>query len=248
MTEIPEHLLSRSKQRRAALSGDGDAGESAASAPGESATPATTTQDVAQATPTAPAPVTEKAPEPTPPWVEAALTRKKVPWWAAGALAILPFFFIAYAWTLSEPSGGEGPLALGGEQFAVTCAGCHGTGGGGGVGPALSGGAVLETFPTPAEQVTWVSLGSAGYKDHGLDTYGALNKPIKGGMPGQVGNLDAEQIMDVILYERTEFGGEQFDIATWEDGFEKQLTELIPDQTPDFMAVLEQWQTTPPIP
>ncbi|MCB0953991.1 MAG: hypothetical protein KDB13_14980, partial [Microthrixaceae bacterium] len=149
MVEIPEHLLERSRQRRSALTGEG--GGSAAPAESGSSTPAATggssSAPVAAAS-TAPAvPQPEPEPEPTPPWVEAALTRKKVPWWAASALTILPLFFIVYAWTLGEPSQGEGPLALGAETYAVSCAGCHGGGGGGGAGPALNGGAVVETFP-----------------------------------------------------------------------------------------------------
>ncbi len=244
MTEIPEHLLSRSKQRRAALTGDGDAGEAAAPATTDSAAP------VVQTTETAPAAAVpaaaEPEPEPTPPWVEAAERRKKVPWWAAAALVAVPVFFIVYAFTLDEPTADEGPLALGAEGYGVSCAGCHGGGGGGGAGPALAGGAVVETFPLPAEQVTWVALGSAGYKDAGLSSYGAQDKPIAGGMPGQLGTMEATEIMDIILHERTEYGGEDFDIAVWEDGFEEQLNTLVPDQAEEFMAVLEEWKTTPP--
>ena len=175
------------------------------------------------------------------------MSRKKVPWWAASALVLLVPFFIMYAWTLDEPDAAEGPLTLGGEIYAVSCAGCHGSGGGGGVGPALTGGAVIDTFPSPADQVTWVALGSTGYQDAGLDSYGELNQPIVGGMPGQLGILEASEIMDVILHERTEYGGEEFNIEVWEDGFEEHLDELIPDATEEFMAVLEEWQTTPPI-
>ncbi|MCB9387645.1 MAG: c-type cytochrome [Microthrixaceae bacterium] len=248
MVEIPEHLLERSRQRRSALTGEG--GGSAAPAESGSSTPAATggssSAPVAAAS-TAPAvPQPEPEPEPTPPWVEAALTRKKVPWWAASALTILPLFFIVYAWTLGEPSQGEGPLALGAETYAVSCAGCHGGGGGGGAGPALNGGAVVETFPSPAAQVAWVALGSAGFQDAGRSTYGATDKPIVGGMPGQLDSLDPTEIMDVVLAERTEFGQEEFDISVWEDGFEDTLNELVPDQTEEFMAVLDEWNTTPP--
>ena len=247
MTEIPEHLLARSKQRRAALTGEGDAGGAATPAPAEpSAAPATTGPAAAPATPAAPVPEAEPEPEPTPPWVEAAQTRKKVPWWAAAAIAIVPLFFVIYAGTLDEPTDSEGPLALGAEVYGVSCAGCHGGGGGGGSGPQLSGGAVVETFPSPVDQVTWVVLGSAGYTDAGLSTYGAQDKPIAGGMPGQAGQLEAAEIMEVVLHERVEYGGEEFDIATWQEGFEEGVNALVPEQAEELMAVLDEWEAAPP--
>ncbi len=247
MTEIPEHLLARSKQRRSALTGEGDASESATPATTESAdSPAPTESASAPATTAAAAPATEPEPEPTPPWVEAAESRKKVPWWAAAALAIVPLYFIVYAWTLGEPSAGEGPLAIGEEIYGVGCAGCHGGGGGGGSGPALAGGAVVETFPAPVDQVTWIALGSSGYQDAGLSTYGAQDKPINGGMPGQQANLSPAEIMEVVLAERVVFGGEDFDAAVWEEGFEEGLTLLVPDQVDEYMAVLEELAANPP--
>lgn len=249
MTEIPEHLLQRSKERRAALTGEG--GGDAAPSPGEESAAPAKAESAAPAPAAAAAPAVaepEPEPEPTPPWVEAAQSRKKVPWWAAAALSILPFFFIVYAWTLGEPTNEEGPLAIGNELYngSAGCAGCHGGGGGGGVGPAMAGGAVVETFPQPADMVTWVALGSAGYQDAGFTTYGATDKPIGGGMPGQDGTLTPSEIMDVVLHERTEFGGEEFDIAVWEDGFEEKITELLPDEADEFMTVLEEWSATPP--
>lgn len=246
MTEIPDHLLQRSKQRRAALSGEGgDASETS----GEPAATPTTQATAPVAAAAAPAVVEpEPEPEPTPPWVEAAQRRKKVPWWAAAALAVLPLFFIMYAWTLGEASNDVGPLAVGNELYngSAGCAGCHGAGGGGGAGPAMAGGAVVENFPSPVEQVTWVALGSTGYEDAGLSTYGATEQPIQGGMPGQVGTLDPSEIMDVVLHERVEFGGEDYDPAIWEEGFEEQINELLPNQAEEYMTILEEWSATPP--
>ena len=249
MTEIPEHLLARSKQRRAALSGDGDAGEAPVPATTETSAPAAAEDSAAPATADAPAaPATKVAEvEPTPPWVEAAESRKKIPAWAVPVLVALPFFFIVYAFTLDEPTSTEGPLALGGAGYGVSCSGCHGAGGGGGAGPALAGGAVIETFPRPVDQVTWVALGSAGYQDAGFSTYGATDKPIAGGMPAQSGTLTPAEIMDIVLYERTEFGAETFDVAVWEDGFEEAVTELLPDEAEEYLTVLEEWTATPPV-
>ena len=110
----------------------------------------------------------------------------------------------------------------------------------------MAGGAVVETFPSPVEQVTWVALGSSGYQDAGLSTYGETAKPIQGGMPGQISTLDPSEIMDVVLHERVEFGGEEYDQALWEDGFEDGINALLPDRAEEFMAVLDEWSATPP--
>lgn len=248
MTEIPEHLLARSTQRRAALTGEGDAGEAAAPVTTESAATPASTGDAAPApaAAAAPAPEPEPEPEPTPPWVEAHESRKRVPWWAGATLAVTFVFFVLYAFTLDEPTSEEGALALGGEIYGVSCAGCHGGGGGGGSGPALAGGAVVETFPAPVDQVTWVSLGSSGYSDAGFSTYGAQDKPIAGGMPGQVGQLEAAEVMEVVLHERVEYGNEDFDIAVWQEGFEEGVSALLPEQAEEFLAVLEEWEADPP--
>ena len=72
MTEIPEHLLKRSKERREAASG-GASSDSGASAP------ATTSSAPAVAKPTAPIVASAPAPKPDPSYVVAAKTRKKNP-------------------------------------------------------------------------------------------------------------------------------------------------------------------------
>jgi len=244
LTEIPEHLLARSKQRRSALTGEGDAGPAPVPATTEEASTPATTGSAAPAPAVAPAP--EPEPEPTPPWVEAARSRKKVPIWAAPVLVALPVFFIVYALTLDEPVDDAGALVVGGEVYAVNCAGCHGGGGGGGVGPQLSGGAVVENFPLPADLLAWVALGSNGFRDLGFDSYGALDTPIAGGMPGQEDLLEPEVLMDTLLYVRQQFGGEEFDAELWADSFEETITELVPDRAEEYLAVLEEWTADPP--
>ncbi|MCZ7628191.1 MAG: hypothetical protein M5U19_03450 [Microthrixaceae bacterium] len=52
--------------------------------------------------------------------------------------------------------------------------------------------------------------------------------------------------MDVVLHERVEFGGEDFDAAIWEEGFEERITELLPDRAEEYMAILEEWTAMPP--
>ena len=246
MTEIPEHLLERSRSRRAALTGEGDASGAAAPATTESSESAAPAEQAAATAPAAAAaPAPEPEPEPTPPWVEAAEQRKRAPWWAAAALAMVPLFFIIYPWTLGVGGDEEGPLAVGGEIYGISCAGCHGATGGGGVGPAMSGGAVVETFPEPAGQVTWIALGSAGYQEAGLDSYGN-GKPIGGGMPGQQAALTPTEIMEVVLHERVVYGGEDFDASVWEEGFEEEIMTLLPDQAEEYMTVLEEWAAESP--
>ena len=55
--------------------------------------------------------------------------------------------------------------------------------------------------------VTWVALGSAGYQAAGIEEY-APGKPVNGGMPGWMDSLTAEELMTVVLHERTVYGGE----------------------------------------
>ena len=212
VTEIPEHLLKRSQARRAAMGGGGAGDEGGeAAAPAESAgtavTKAAATPAAAAATPTE---VEVAKPAPVPPYVEAAQRRKRVPLWALPVLAALPVWAFVYAATLEPPSLGESdPLSFGAQVYSSNCATCHGATGGGGVGPALSGGAVTDTFSDPADQIEWVQLGSAGFQADGRSTYGDSEKPIGGGMPGWEGTLTPEEINAVVYYERSGLSGEE---------------------------------------
>jgi hypothetical protein len=106
VTEIPEHLLNRSKARRAAASGEstGDASPAVAA----SATPAAAAPAKKNV---APAP---KAAIPDPVYVTAAKNRRKIPFWAMSALALLPVWALIYfiAVVPSEKVV-EGPTAIG---------------------------------------------------------------------------------------------------------------------------------------
>lgn len=210
MTEVPDYLLERSRDRRAALGLGGDAGDAPvpAATAGDTA-PATAASAAvpAAATPAGPAVAAPaEPPPPPPPYVEAAIRRKRIPGWAIPVLALLPFWAVIYAGTLSEADTGEpGPLEHGGEIYAERCASCHGATGGGGVGPALSGGAVLETFANPADQLLWVALGSDRWPD---STYGDAAIPVEGGMPSFQDALTPEELNDVVRYEREVLSGE----------------------------------------
>jgi mono/diheme cytochrome c family protein len=232
--------------------GGGDDAAAATPATTESAAPAA----AAAATPATPAPAAAAVPaepEPVAPWVEAAGKRQKIPYWAVPVLAMLPLWAVLYALTLDEPTPTEaGPLQLGAEVYGTNCAGCHGaTGGGSGGVPALTGdNANPDVFPSPAEQVRWVALGTAGYQSAGIETYGeGAPKPVGGNgiMPGWMDSLTAEELMSVVLHEREGLNDEVFDAALWEEGFEETLAEHLPeDKVAEYVAVLEEWKAEPP--
>ena len=208
MTEIPEHLLKRSRERRAAMGRGGDAPESAAAEAGEAPVPATTAATPAPA-PAAAAAVEAVAPTPPPPepaHIQAARRRKRIPYWAMTALAALPLWGYVYVRTLEEPPAAEAdPLTLGAEVYSGNCASCHGGGGDGVSAPGFTDGAIVETWPDWRDHAAWVRLGTDGWP---ADTYGANEKPVGGGgtMPAWP-TLTDQQIAEVLLHER-ELGGE----------------------------------------
>jgi len=101
-------------------------------------------------------------------------------------------------------------FTAGKDLYTASCQACHNADGSAGVGPALSGGAVLETFPGCAPQVDWVALGSIDWPD---PTYGAQDKPVNAGMPGFQASMSLDEIKQVVLYERVAFGGADLDEA-----------------------------------
>lgn len=76
-----------------------------------------------------------------------------------------------------------GDLELGGRVFAQNCASCHGEQGGGGMGPRLADGRVLEQYPDPNDHREVVVEG-------------------RGAMPAWGGKLTDEEIDAVVRYER----------------------------------------------
>jgi mono/diheme cytochrome c family protein len=218
VTEIPEHLLRRSKERRAALGEGGDAagasagGEESAAEPAPAAAsseaavaavPATTAAAPAAAVPA----VIDEAPSPIF-LTEQAVQRTRIPIWAAPVLLLLPFWAILYAGAFGERGshGPVDPLVLGQQTYVAKCASCHGKAGEGGAGPALASGGAAKTFPDSADQVTWVKEGSSG-KDRGTpygdpNREGGQHKVESGGMPAFGAQLTEEEIQAVVLYER----------------------------------------------
>lgn len=217
MTEVPEHLLRRSRERREALGlAGGSKGEEAPPEKAEaSAAPPATTAPApageAAAPAKAPAPKAAAAPAvtaapsmPTLSPAGATALRTRVPAWVMPVLAVLPLWGILYLGAFGERPKKEvadpGQLAYG----TGGCGSCHGSRGEGGVGPALAGGQSKLTFPNEADHVNWVRTGSAAVAGQ---TYGDPNRPggprtATGGMPGFGGSMSEEEILAVVQFER----------------------------------------------
>ncbi len=224
MTEVPEHLLKRSRDRRAALGlGGGDAGDSGggggAEAPGsasastgavEAATPA-----AAAARPAAVEPIEAVPPRRVPKYVRASLERKRIPLWVMPVLAFLPIWAVIYVNTLSKPYSNVPTQLVDGATVYANCSSCHAADGSGGVGRQLNDGEVLKTFPHLADQLEFVWQGDVGT---GIGkAYGDPNRPggphiagsYKGNqMPAWNGNLTQSQLLDVVRHERETISGQ----------------------------------------
>jgi mono/diheme cytochrome c family protein len=98
-------------------------------------------------------------------------------------LAVAVFVIMLFA---NEPVGGGGATAAGpgAEVFSSRCASCHGSDGGGGIGPRLSGGAVVDAYPDIADEIEVVAEG-------------------KGQMPSFGDRLTSKEIEQVVEYTRT---------------------------------------------
>lgn len=249
MTEIPEHLLKRSRERRAALGlggDDADTGDATAGSSGD-ATPATTESAApAAAAPSGPAP---RGPAPEPPkpaepekvhpTVIAARSRRKVPFWAMAALSLMPIWLFMYARALTDTADvAAGPIGLG-EEIYGNCASCHGGAGGGGVGYAFTGGEVLLTFPNIEDQIRYTYYGTGAYNVAGVTIYGDPDREggahvtgAQGNMPqfGQTagGGLTDYELLAVTCHERYTLGGADPTSDEWAEEFERWCSEESP--------------------
>src|SRR2546421_2885381 len=221
MTQVPEYLLERSRERRAALGlppfGGGEAPAPATPAEGAEAPGAGGGAAPAAAAVPAPAeapvPVAAEAPPPAPaepeaPYLAPPSARSGIPAWVVPVLAILPIWAFAYVGALSPPSTKAEvltPIQQGAQLYAKNCAVCHGAKGEGGVGPALAGGDAKITFPNEADHINWVDTGSISKKGQ---TYGDPNRSggqrvaKVGAMPPFKGTLTDAQIKNVVTFER----------------------------------------------
>ncbi len=239
MTEIPEHLLKRSKAAKAKA----DGAEPPADAP--AAVPATTAAAVPAAAKAA-VPATPEAPvvKPDTPVVAAYKARKKIPVWAMLTLSILPVWAFMYLRALTPGEvEAAGPLGVGTAAWATNCSGCHGADGGG-VGSAyqLSDGNVWKTFPHIEDQLRWVLYGTKNYLDAGVQIYG--NPEREGGahvtgasggqMPGWKGAITDAEILAAVCHTR-------YDLSDVERGEEFELW-CSPES--EIFAALEEGTTT----
>ena len=207
MTEIPEHLLKRSKERRSAIGG-GDS-------PAEEGAPAGEVEAAPAAAPVAPVAAAAAVPEPAPvpepvrPEVAAALSRRKIPYWAIPVLAALPLWAYVYQATLEPaPTGELTPLEAGRAVYvSAACQGCHQANGGGSASvPGFEG--VLETWPDFRDHMMWVRLGNAAwFEQSGEEVYGANDTPSNNGTMPAHPALSDQELAEVVLYERVQFGG-----------------------------------------
>jgi len=230
VTEIPEHLLKRSQQRREAMglgggASSGGEGADPGSGAGEPAAASEPSSAVAQpAAAAAPAGRAARVPAkpppaapPDPPYVLAAKQRRRVPFWAMPVLAVLPVWAFMY-WSAVKPPPADqnDPLIVGAQVYTANCAQCHGNTGEGGSGPQLSGGSVLKTFKKAEDQARWVNFGKA----KGVDANGNYGDPDRpggqrndsqfgGAMPTFEGTLTPDQIAAVVRHERETLSGEK---------------------------------------
>ncbi len=218
MTEVPEHLLKRSRERREALG--------LASSSAQPSGPSTEggTQGMSTATPEAPAtaaaaseakptPLSRPEPEPAveevvpalPPAAEAAM-RTKIPMWVMPVLLLLPFWGFLYMGAFGDRTVKK--VETPADVYAKAgCSSCHGSSGEGGTGPPLAGGVTKLTFPNEADHIAWVKNGSGAVSGQ---RYGDPNRPggqagpATGGMPAFGGQLSDAEIEMVVKYERDE--------------------------------------------
>lgn len=241
LTEIPEHLLKRSAERKAALSGE---------TPAADAGPSTDVEPVAAAATPAvsAAPLPDVVPEPparVAPYVQAYEARKKMPFWIIPVLLTLPIWAAMYVGTLERvPQGLTGLLGEGEELYVETgCSGCHGAEGGGGIGPSLANGEVHMTFTSIEDQIVWIAKGSALVGTGNLYSSEDSSRPraVAGQMPGfgaeSASPLDMEKLLAVTLYERTEFEPNE-EVAERDLLLAEQMNLLI--ETGDLESLLEE--------
>ena len=227
MTEIPEHLLKRSRDRK---SGDSAASGEPAGASGENVPAVQKAATPAKAVKNEPSVVVAK---PDTPRVAAAKSRKKIPFWAMATLSLLPLWAFLYAYGVKpQVKEVEGPLAIGSEIYGG-CAGCHGAAGQGGAGRILHQGEVLKTFPHIEDMLNFVYTGSQAFVSAGIKQYG--NPEREGGahaplsyngnpMPQQGetygGGLSQAEILGVVCHARYGVGGADPKSETWAEEYE----------------------------
>ena len=108
--------------------------------------------------------------------------------------ALLGIVMVAGACAGEAPEVPVGPdgtpdaeLVIGRDVYSRRCANCHGAGGGGGTGPKLADGAVVEQYPDPADQRAIIADG-------------------RNAMPSFSGSLSTGELDAVVRYTREVLG------------------------------------------
>ena len=226
VTEVPEYLLERSRQRRIALgvleddgSGEGGAAAPAAAASTEAAAAGPSQAQMIAAAKEAALLEVEPEPPADPEWVLAAQTRHRIPIWVLPVLFCLPLWAFVYVKLTEPPPEPITAINEGAATYSVRCASCHvgdGSGSdGSGVGRPLWNGEVLLTFPSLDDAfIEWIAVGSEGI---GLgQPYGDPNRPGGAHISGDTGSnmpafgevLNDHQLYSVARYVREVIGGE----------------------------------------
>lgn len=95
--------------------------------------------------------------------------------------------------------------------YGALCSSCHGDRGEGLGGPTLAN--LMEDWPRCSDQISWIQLGSEGWRTHAGETYGAKMKSVEGGMPAYANVLKPEEIQQVSAFIRVEYSGEDVEYA-----------------------------------
>lgn len=252
MTEIPDHLLKRSRERRAAIGQGKDVSPRSVEATQTHSNP-----DPAQVSAVASAPVQRAEipaqedpapPAPDPHYVAAAKQRRKVPFWAMATLSLMPVWGFMYVRALTTSATAEpGPLGLGAEVYSG-CASCHGGDGEGvtGLGYPFADGEILDTFPHIEDHIRYVYYGTDQYNLAGVEIYGDPDRTSgphitgsRGVMPQQGsnigGSLTDEEIVAVVCHERYSLGGADPDSDSYAEEFEAWCAA----EAPAFAAIVD---------
>jgi len=204
LTEIPEHLLKRSKAAKSGAAPSG--GDKSPTAPAASA-PAQTPAPVPDNLPNLDPEPVPAAPEPH--FVRASKERVRVPLWALPMVAAVPLWAVFFAGTMQVQEQEDHLFTEAAATYTESgCAGCHGASGGGGSGYQLSDGEVTTTFPHVIDQLVHVARGSAEINGQ---TYGADGRRVSGdlgNMPAHSDQLTQIELEMVVFHERAVLSGE----------------------------------------
>ena len=236
MTEIPEHLLKRSRERRSALGQGGDAGAAGRATP-LPLRPHRPPRRRRRAGRRRPPPARgahartragrAAAAEARPVVRAGGQGRRKIPFWAMATLSLCRCGrSCTSARSPNRPRWSRVRSAWA-PRCTASCSCCHGATGEGGVGYPFSGGEVLKTFPHIEDQIRFVYFGTEGYNAAGVEIYGnpdaraAPTSPAtRGVMPAFGGALTEDEILAVVCHERYTLGGADPTSEEYVDEFE----------------------------